>query len=89
MSLSDRLRRLRDQLWFEQGGYCILCMRPIGVNNASLDHVVPAAFGGSKDDDNFLVACRRCNQLRGNMPLVVFMRLVDTFIRLHGNGSRS
>ena len=38
---------------------------PCGVNDATVDHVVPLARGGSNDERNKVVACRACNLAKG------------------------
>ena len=36
-------------------------------NPATMDHVVPRAVGGTKDRDNLVLACGRCNHERGRV----------------------
>lgn len=57
----------------ERGGYeCFYCKGPIAArtgraNSATRDHVVPRSRGGGNGRDNIVVACWRCNQVKGNM----------------------
>jgi hypothetical protein len=48
---------------------------------ATIDHVVPLSNGGTNDEDNLVLACRECNQLRGcgNVKLLANQNAV-----LHG-----
>lgn len=44
----------------------------LGINDAvierqpTLDHVIPLSKGGEDSPDNIVVACRHCNDVRGN-----------------------
>lgn len=47
-------------------GVCAYCGRPIPIEDASLDHVVPQSLGGPATWDNLVNACRRCNEKKAN-----------------------
>lgn len=34
-------------------------------NSAEVDHIMPSAMGGTDDESNLWVICRRCNQSKG------------------------
>jgi 5-methylcytosine-specific restriction endonuclease McrA len=34
-------------LWIRDGGVCHLCPEPVGLSEASRDHVIPRSKGGS------------------------------------------
>jgi len=55
--------------WKHQCAYC-------GAKNVSLekDHVVPRSAGGSNRISNLVVACRKCNQAKGSMPVEKFLK---------------
>jgi hypothetical protein len=44
---------------------------------ASLDHLMPASWGGPDDDPNFVVCSRETNINRGNIPLLDFLKGKD------------
>lgn len=47
----------------------------MGLENATLDHVVPLSRGGSHNPGNLVSACLSCNQRKGSMlPLDFFTR---------------
>lgn len=55
------------------GRRCVYCAEPLEMDRATLDHVHPVAYGGRHDPGNLVVACKGCNQLKGDMlPLEFF-----------------
>ena len=40
----------------------------------TLEHVVPRSRGGRTEDENLVVACRRCNRARRSRPVVAYVR---------------
>jgi hypothetical protein len=57
-------------------GLCAYCGRPISIDEASMDHVIPQSLGGPTTWNNLVNACRRCNEKkadrtpeRAGMPL--------------------
>jgi hypothetical protein len=47
-------------------GVCAYCGRPISIEDASMDHVIPHSLGGPATWDNLVNACRRCNEKKAN-----------------------
>ena len=41
----------------------------LGTFDACIDHVVPIAKGGNNEDNNLVVACRKCNSSKGTKLL--------------------
>lgn len=48
---------------------------------SSVEHIVCRSNGGTDDIKNLEIACKRCNQLRGNIPHDVFMEFARVVIR--------
>jgi len=48
------------------GPHCHYCNRHLWRSQGTRDHVVPKSFGGIGTLENFVLACRGCNELRGN-----------------------
>lgn len=44
-------------------------------NQATWDHVVPVARGGSDSPKNKKLACSRCNNEKSDLPLAVFIAM--------------
>lgn len=64
MSSSQQRRFLRSR-----GTVCHYCDRQTDTNDPNRyptkDHIVPKAFGGPNSMDNYVLACRKCNNDRG------------------------
>jgi len=45
---------------------CVWCETPLTRETFSLDHVIPASWGGKNGIENLVLACRRCNWARGS-----------------------
>lgn len=52
----------------EQSGECGYCGKPISLEQGVCDHKVPHSHGGKTEIDNLVVACKRCNSLKTNLP---------------------
>lgn len=48
-------------------GICEYCGDKIPFDQATKDHVYPRDLGGSNDDFNLVLACRRCNSKKSNI----------------------
>jgi len=61
--------RMRQQIRFwlvDTYGCCWYCGRFLTYETSTIDHVIPLERGGSDDEDNFELACFRCNLNKGN-----------------------
>ncbi len=80
-------RTLRRQLWDHQGGRCFYCGVPTELNAscssdrlATLDHRIPRSAGGGRGA-NLVIACLRCNQLKGDLPEATFRARLYAWLR--------
>ncbi len=55
---------------------CHYCRTLLFSTTATKDHKVPKCKGGKKKD-NIVLACSRCNNLKGNMKYEIFMAIVQ------------
>jgi 5-methylcytosine-specific restriction endonuclease McrA len=54
---------------------CVYCAKRLTPDTATLDHVCPVSRGGTHAPGNLVIACHRCNQLKGDtLPLDFFTR---------------
>lgn len=59
------------RLVIRDGGLCHYCKRRmnppagIGKSSMSIEHIVPRIYSGITEDDNLVLACRSCNNKRG------------------------
>jgi hypothetical protein len=65
-----------DRLLFAQGGLCFFCDRKLSPADASVEHLVATANGGSNDPDNTVACCKALNTLLGRMTLKEKLRVV-------------
>lgn len=57
------------------GHRCVYCGACLDAENATLDHVIPLARGGTHNAGNLVLACCRCNRLKADqLPGDFFMR---------------
>lgn len=54
---------------------CHLCRRKVSRKNATRDHLIPRADGGTWADENLALAHMRCNSRRGRGRLPAQLRL--------------
>jgi 5-methylcytosine-specific restriction endonuclease McrA len=61
-------RGQKSSLYIRQRGMCAYC--PFIFTNgsqATRDHVLPKSKGGKNTLDNLVLACRKCNKIKGQM----------------------
>lgn len=58
-----------DRLMFVQGGICFFCKQPLPKAEASVEHLLASANGGSNSDENCVACCKAVNALLGRMSL--------------------
>jgi hypothetical protein len=64
------------RLLFAQGGLCFFCQRMLSPADASVEHLVATANGGSNNPDNTVACCKALNALLGRMSLKEKLRVV-------------
>ena len=61
----NRVINLR-QLYYVYDGECQYCLKKIPFTSATRDHVLPRSRGGSNDDSNIVLSCKKCNSKKSN-----------------------
>jgi 5-methylcytosine-specific restriction endonuclease McrA len=56
------------------GPRCVWCGREPWPRDRTLDHVLPASRGGTRADENLVLACRRCNRDRRSRAAASYAR---------------
>ncbi len=56
----------RDNIFQRDRGRCQYCRQTVIKREATYDHVMPRSRGGKKTWTNIVLACKACNQLKGN-----------------------
>ena len=57
---------LKERLMRRQRSLCVYCGRRYSAHFFDIDHMVPAADGGSNDESNLQVLCGPCNRRKGD-----------------------
>lgn len=65
-----------ERLLFLQGNRCFFCQSAIPAGQASVEHLVATANGGSGSDDNCVVCCKSMNEALGKLPIKVKMQVI-------------
>lgn len=72
--MTVQIKNARMRAWKRQKGQCHYCNATVAKHKATLDHRVPACVGGNLQDGNAVMACRRCNEEKADMPEAVFLQ---------------
>jgi 5-methylcytosine-specific restriction endonuclease McrA len=58
--------KINRDLYNKYGGRCVYCGNPVTFQEATKDHRVPKSKGGGNFKYNLLLACKDCNQYKGD-----------------------
>lgn len=65
-----------DRLLFAQGGQCFFCRKSLPKAEASVEHLVASANGGTSDDGNCIACCKALNNLLGSKSIKEKLQIV-------------
>lgn len=71
-----------DRLLFVQGGLCFFCKQPLPRAEASIEHLVASANGGTNSEDNCVACCRTLNSVLGSKSIKEKIQIV---LNQHGD----
>jgi 5-methylcytosine-specific restriction endonuclease McrA len=80
----ERARELRQSRWWQTriaNAVCYYCGDAVAKADATMDHVVPLAQGGTSTQGNVVVACKACNTQKRDMTAVEWTLLVEARAR--------
>ena len=60
------VRFSRETIYARDRGQCQYCHRPVMRRDVTYDHILPKSRGGLTLWENIVIACRPCNQKKGN-----------------------
>lgn len=66
-------QKLRNFIFSRSGGRCVYC----GAKATEIDHIVPRSSGGTNSAYNLAASCRSCNQMKSNLTLKAFGKLMN------------
>lgn len=58
-----------EKLLYLQSNKCFFCRQALLKDDASIEHLQPKSAGGTNEDGNVVVCCKKLNQFFGNMSL--------------------
>jgi len=73
-------KNFRAHKWRKQGRACAYCKREIPLSDATFDHVFARSKSQHENpdrNDNLIIACFFCNNLRGDTPFPEFLKIID------------
>ncbi len=78
---SGKKSRARRKLWVRDP-HCHYCKRKIRFEHATIDHKVPLSKGGRNHDENFLLACKTCNSIKGSLDYEPALTVIAEWWRI-------
>lgn len=60
----------KTEVWERDGKKCFYCGTPLTLEEATHEHILAKAHGGTNHDYNCTVACKPCNTFVGSLPVV-------------------
>ena len=64
---SSKTKRLYNDLVARDGNGCLYCGKPVSLDEATLEHIVPMSAGGPDHLANLTLAHQACNQAAGSL----------------------
>lgn len=76
MSLQDkrRFQRIKNDVVERDGLICCYCDQVLTQETLTMDHIVPDSKRGTYNATNLTVACKPCNNKRGNQPFFEYCK---------------
>jgi len=82
MTSPEAKRLWRRSIKEHFGCTCVYCGKTYDLHDLTLDHVHPRVFGGGDFTSNLVPACKSCNQDKGSLPWLEWMRMTFGVNRL-------
>lgn len=71
-------KEVRQMIYHNADGRCVLCGRKILYSDMSVDHIMPLGLGGIDDVNNLQSTCVSCNQFKGSVIPEDFMERITS-----------
>lgn len=65
-----------ERLMFLQGGLCFFCGQPLPAGDASVEHLLASANGGTNSEENCVACCKALNALFGDKSIKEKLQVV-------------
>lgn len=73
----------RKRLYHRQRGVCHYCGRHVPFDQSTLDHKTPKCRGRDDSRQNLTMACKECNERKGDLPYETFLRMMGITTKEH------
>lgn len=73
--LAKNTSAAKKQLVKRDGCECFYCGNEFGVEELTQEHLLSSVHGGTNRVENKVLACRHCNELAGNLPVIEKVKL--------------
>lgn len=74
-------KEIREMMYHNADGRCVLCGRKIVYEDMTLDHITPLVMGGADGVENLQSTCKACNQFKGSiLPEDFLERITEIFM---------
>lgn len=67
----------REEVFHKCGGHCAYCGREMPISKMQVDHIFPVDLGGKDEMENYLPACRSCNNYKSSLTLEKFRTAIE------------
>jgi 5-methylcytosine-specific restriction endonuclease McrA len=77
----EKARRLRRSQWWLrriEKGVCYYCRKKVGMEQLTMDHVVPYSRGGKSKKGNVVPACKTCNNKKKHLLPVEWSEYLES-----------
>lgn len=72
-----RQKRIREHVISRDGLVCCYCNKPLTLETATMEHIVPDSRKGTFNTTNLTVSCSEHNNQRGNKPFFDYCKKFD------------
>ena len=76
---SKKKGRIKRELFKRQKGRCEGCKAHFGINDFTIDHILPASFGGTNMQINLQLLCYPCNSIKGSGTMTQFFNKITLY----------
>lgn len=73
-SIKYRKLSYESLVLLKYGKFCYYCRTPLNQKNLTFDHRIPKILGGPDSIWNLVPACKRCNEEKGSLTDVEFLK---------------
>jgi 5-methylcytosine-specific restriction endonuclease McrA len=81
--MSGQQSRNRQKILEDSDNICFYCGGKYDTRYLHIDHKIPKSRGGSNKKSNLVVACQKCNLLKGTLTIEEFLKKAEKECNRH------